>query len=56
MVGCILMKDVLSELYRVFKPYRLGGDFAGCEHCVSEADSHRLAVAPLGELAVRDLD
>ena len=50
------MQDVVSELYRVFKPYRLGDDFTGCAHCVAETDSRRLASIPLRDLTVRDVD
>jgi hypothetical protein len=51
-----LMEAAISELYRVFKPYRLGDDFTGCDHCVSQTDSARLAATPLRELTVCDVD
>jgi hypothetical protein len=50
------MHAVLAELYRVFKPYRLGDDFHGCPCCVSEKDSQRLASKPLTELTADDLN
>ena len=50
------MQDVVRELYRVFKPYRLGDDFTGCDHCVAESDSRRLASIPLRDLTIRDVD
>jgi hypothetical protein len=50
------MQEVIGDLYRVFKPYRLGDDFSGCDHCVSESDSQRLASISLGELTVTDVN
>ena len=50
------MQSAVDELYRVFKPYRLGSDFTGCDDCVSPADSQRLAGIPLRELTVSDLN
>ncbi len=50
------IQSAVSELYRVFKPYRLGDDFTGCDHCISTSDSRHLATIPLRELTVRDLD
>ncbi len=50
------MQDVVCELYRVFKPYRLGDDFTGCDHCVAESESQRLASIPLRDLTVRDVN
>src|SRR5262245_27451164 len=50
------MKQEISELYRVFKPYRLGPDFVGCSHCVDPADSDRLANTELHGLTLADLD
>ena len=50
------MQSAVNELYRVFKPYRLGGDFTGCDHCVSPTDSQRLAAIPLRELTVSDVN
>lgn len=50
------MHKVIADLYLVFKPYRLGNDFTGCGHCVSESDSQRLASIPLRELTVSDVN
>jgi len=50
------MHSSITELYRVFKSYRLGDDFSGCECCVSGDDSERLASSPLSELTVEDLN
>jgi hypothetical protein len=50
------MDDEIKELYRIFKPYRLGNDFTGCEHCVSHADCERLKSVPLQELTISDVD
>lgn len=50
------MQNLVRELYRVFEPYRLGDDFTGCNECVAESDTHRLASIPLCNLTVRDVD
>jgi hypothetical protein len=50
------MEAAISELYRIFEPYRLDDDFTGCEHCVSPVDSQHLASIPLQELTVADID
>lgn len=50
------MEPVISELYRVFRPYRLGNDFVGCEDCVSSADSEYLKSKAIRELTVSDLN
>jgi hypothetical protein len=48
--------NAVAELYRVFSPYRIGGDFTGCDHCVDPAQSKYLAIKPLTELSVQDLE
>jgi hypothetical protein len=50
------MEATVSQLYRLFKSYRLGNDFTGCEDCVSTTDSTRLASIPLHELTIAHLD
>lgn len=50
------MHDVIRELYRVFKQYRLGDAFTGCEHCVADGASQRLSSIPLLALTVHDVD
>jgi hypothetical protein len=50
------METVISELYRVFQPYRLGPDFSGCSHCVDPAETQRLAATDLRDLTLPDLD
>ena len=50
------MKHEISELYCVFRPYRLDPDFAGCSHCVDPADTDRLANSELRSLTLADLD
>lgn len=50
------MPELIRELYRVFKPYRLGDDFTGCDHCVAEGASRRLAKFALQELTVPDVN
>lgn len=45
-----------ENLYRVFKPHRLGDDFVGCDHCVSVAASEKLAAIPLRKLTLSDLN
>ena len=50
------MQTVIAELYRVFKPYRLGDDFSGCSHCVSERESRELAAIRLRDLQAADLN
>jgi hypothetical protein len=48
--------SVIETLYRVFKSYRLGSDFTGCDHCVSPEATRRLATTSLYELSLTDLD
>ncbi len=50
------MDAAITELYRVFKPYRLGEDFCGCGDCVAPRDSELLASKPLADLDVSDLN
>jgi hypothetical protein len=50
------MQTVIAELYGVFKPYRLGDDFSGCSHCVSERETRALAAIPLRTLSAADLN
>lgn len=50
------MHPAVNALFQVFKSYRLGDDFTGCQHCVSASDSQELAVVPLHELTVRQVD
>jgi hypothetical protein len=50
------MQAVIAELYSVFKPYRLGDDFSGCSHCVSERESRELAAIRLRDLQAADLN
>lgn len=50
------MHPAISELYRVFRPYRLGDDFRGCDCCVSAAETERLILIPLHQLQVQDVD
>ena len=50
------MHSSVAKLYEVFKPYRLGDDFTGCQHCVSVEDSAKLASKPMQELSVDDLN
>lgn len=50
------MQSAISELYRVFKPYRLDDDFIGCDHCVTQEDSKLLASISLRKLTVPDVD
>jgi hypothetical protein len=49
------MRPVISELYRVFRPYRLDAHFTGCDHCVSQSNSEQLAAVPLYELTITDI-
>lgn len=50
------MRAVIKELYRVFKHYRLGDDFVGCEDCVSPTESEHLKSKALRELNVSDIN
>jgi hypothetical protein len=50
------MIPAVTELYGVFKPYRLGEDFAGCSCCVPSRHSELLASTPLAELNVASLN
>jgi hypothetical protein len=50
------MKSVVAELYRVFRPYRIGDDFVGCPDCVSPEETARIAAIPLRSLSVADLN
>jgi hypothetical protein len=49
------LRKSISELYRVFQPYRLGDDFTGCNHCVDPRESEKLAKARLQDLTLGDL-
>lgn len=46
----------VDELYRVFKPYRLGPGFSGCPCCVTVKDCQDLAAIPLRELTIPNVD
>ena len=46
----------VAQLYETFKSYRLGDDFTGCEHCVTEESSAKLAAIPLRDLTALDLN
>lgn len=50
------MHPVVSELYQVFKPYRLGDDFVGCEDCVRPSDSEYLKSRSLHQRNISDLN
>ncbi len=50
------MQPAVADLYHIFKPYQLGDDFIGCDHCVSVARSERLAAIPLRKLTIPDVD
>jgi hypothetical protein len=50
------MHDTVAALYSTFSGYRIGGDFSGCDHCVSEVESRHLAATPLDQLTPQQLD
>ena len=50
------MHATVATLYDVFKPYRLGDDLAGCEHCVPPEDSAMLSSKPMREMSASDLN
>ncbi len=50
------MKDAIENLYSVFKSYRIGNDFAGCDCCVTPDHCLRLTTPPLHELTFDDLE
>ena len=49
------LKSSIADLYRVFRPYRLGPDFAGCDHCVDPRETELLAKTPLHDLSLEAL-
>lgn len=54
--GIKALHPVVSELHQVFKPYRLGDDFVGCEDCVRLSDTEFLKSQPLRQLHFADLN
>lgn len=50
------MQTVIAELYRVFKPYRLGDDFTTDNHFVSDQECRELAAIPLRKLSAAELN
>lgn len=48
-------EQVIDSLYDVFRPYQLGSDFDGCDHCVDPVATKRLARIDLRNLSMEDL-
>lgn len=47
---------IIDRLYATFKPYRIGSEFVGCDHCVNPDAVKKLASSPLRDLSLADLD
>ncbi len=50
------LRQAIEELYRVFRPYRVGKHVDACTHCVDEHEALELGAADLTALSVKDLD
>ncbi len=50
------LPEAVTELYRIFRPYRTPVHPVGCPCCVTQADQQQLFAKPLERLSVGDLD